>query len=301
PGPCDVLVDAPVALDLRDVPDAAQEAVGDAGRAPRAPGDLPRTPGVDLGTEDLRRPLDDRPEVVGVVVVEPCDQPEAVAQRPGDEPGPGRRADEAEPRQVEADGAGRGTLAQHDVELEVLHRRVEHLLDGPGQPVDLVDEEHVALTELREDRGQVAGALQRRTGGDVQRHVHLGGDDHRQRGLAQTWRAGEEEVVGRLLAPPGRFEDDGHAALELRLADELVEGARSQRGDRVERLLPAGRGGRWRLELEAVVVRRPPQQLVAWHGAPQAAPRRWSASRSRSEESPSSGRSARTRELSSLP
>src|SRR5690606_28618355 len=116
--------------------------------------------------------------------------------------------------------------------------------------------------------------------------------------LAQTWGTGEEEVVGRLLAPPGRFEDDGHAALELRLADELVEGARSQRGDRVERPLPAGRGGRRPLEFEVVVVRRRTEQLVACHVAPQAAARRWSAWRSRSEESPSSGRSARTREIS---
>ena len=62
----------------------------------------------------------------------------------------------------------RGALADDDVELEVLHRGIEDLLDGPTEAVDLVDEEHVALVELREDRREVAGALQRGTRGDVQ-------------------------------------------------------------------------------------------------------------------------------------
>ena len=57
-----------------------------------------------------------------------------------------------------AGSSGRLALAQHDVELEVLHRRVEHLFDGSGQAVDLVDEEHVALAELAEDGGEVAAA-----------------------------------------------------------------------------------------------------------------------------------------------
>ncbi len=47
-------------------------------------------------------------------------------------------------RQVQLDGARRRALADHDVELVVLHRRVQHLLDHRGQAMDLVDEQHVA-------------------------------------------------------------------------------------------------------------------------------------------------------------
>ena len=105
--------------------------------------------------------------------------------------------------QVEADRARRRALADHDVELEVLHRRIEHLFDRARQPVDLVDEEHVAVVEVGEDGGEVAGALERGAAGDAQADVHLGGDDPRQRGLAQARRSGEQQVVGG-LAPAAR-------------------------------------------------------------------------------------------------
>ena len=36
-------------------------------------------------------------------------------------------------------------VAGHDVDAEVLHRRIEALLDDRVQPVDLVDEEDVVL------------------------------------------------------------------------------------------------------------------------------------------------------------
>ena len=98
----------------------------------------------------------------GLVVVEPGDEAEPVAQRPGDQPGAGGGADQGEPGQVEADRPGRRALAEHDVELEVLHGRVQDLLDRPAQAVDLVDEQHVALGQVGEDGGQVAGPHQRR-------------------------------------------------------------------------------------------------------------------------------------------
>ena len=73
------------------------------------------------------------------------EDPEARAERRREEPRPGRRADQGEPRQVEPQRARRRALAEDDVQLEVLHRRVEDLLDRPVQPVDLVDEEDVVL------------------------------------------------------------------------------------------------------------------------------------------------------------
>ena len=56
----------------------------------------------------------------------------------------------------ELDGARRRPLADHDVELKVLHRRVEHLLDDRAQAMDLVDEQHVARLQVGEQRREVA-------------------------------------------------------------------------------------------------------------------------------------------------
>ena len=62
-------------------------------------------------------------------------------------------------RHVESDRLCAGTLADHEIELKVFHRRIEHLLDRPREAVDLVDEQHVAVLEVRQDRGEIACAL----------------------------------------------------------------------------------------------------------------------------------------------
>ena len=96
--------------------------------------------------------------------------------------------------------------------------------------MDLVDEQHVVVAELGEDRGQVTGPLERRSGRDVQLHSHLGGDDRGQGRLAQSRWSGEQQMVDGLLSAPGRLEHDGQVLLQLTLADELVEVPRSQPG-----------------------------------------------------------------------
>ena len=99
-------------------------------------------------------------------------------------------------------------LPDHDVEAEVLHRRIEALLDDARQPVDLVDEEHVAVVEVREDRGEVAGPFERGTARGVQARAHLVGDDPGQRGLAEPGRTREQHVVDGLPALLGRGQHD---------------------------------------------------------------------------------------------
>ena len=147
---------------------------------------------------------------------------------------------------------GRRALPDDDVELEVLHRRVEDLLDGAGEPVDLVDEEDVAVVELGEDGGEVAGPLQRRARGEVELHPHLDGDDARQRGLADAGRAGEQQVVGGLAPPAGGLEDHRQVLLELPLADEVGQAAGAEAGV---------------LDLLLLVGRRRVEELVT-HGGP---------------------------------
>src|SRR5690349_21965053 len=56
-------------------------------------------------------------------------------------------AHQGERRDLQRDRGRPGPLAHHDVDPEVLHREVEHLLGGPRHPVDLVDEHHLALAQ----------------------------------------------------------------------------------------------------------------------------------------------------------
>ena len=195
---------------------------------PRARRDLARAVAVDLDAENARGSHDDRLEIGRLVVLEAGDEPEAIAQRAGDETGARGGAHQGEARKVEADRAGRRALPEHDVELEVFHRGIQHLLDGARQAVDLVDEQHVALVEVREHRGEIAGPFDGRAGRDVQAHAELGGDDVGQRGLAQAGRSGEQEVIGRLPSARGRLEDDRQVLSDLGLPDELGQVTRPQ-------------------------------------------------------------------------
>ena len=159
-----------------------------------------RALGVDLDPEDPGRALDDQRQVLGAVVLEAVGDAEAVAQRRRQQAGAGRRADQGEGRQRQGHRAGAGALAEHDRQLAVLHRRVERLLDGAAEAVDLVDEEDAAGLQRGEEGGDVGLALQRRAGGLHHRHPQLGGDDVGERGLAEPGRAGEQDVVERLAA-----------------------------------------------------------------------------------------------------
>ena len=84
----DVERDRAVGAHLRVVAHAAQQPVGDARRAARAPGDLDRRGVVDRHAEDPRRSADDLLEVGRRVEVEPVD--DAEARRSGDVSSPAR-------------------------------------------------------------------------------------------------------------------------------------------------------------------------------------------------------------------
>ena len=106
---------------------------------------------VDRHRQQAGRAVHDARQLVGRVELQPRDDAEAVAQRVGQHAGARGRADQREGLQVELDRARRRAFADHDVDLVVLQRRVEDLLDHRRQAVDLVDEEHVVALEVGQD------------------------------------------------------------------------------------------------------------------------------------------------------
>ena len=115
------------------------------------------------------------------------------------------------------------------MKLEIFHRGVEALLDSALQAMNLVDEEHVVLFEVVDDRGKIGGALDRGTGGDVEVDAELARDDVRERSLAEPGRSREQDVVEHFGASAGGVDRHAENLLVAGLADEFVEFARSQR------------------------------------------------------------------------
>ncbi len=177
--------------------------------------------------EDPRRAPDDRAELARLVVAEPERHPEAVAQRRRQQARARGGADERERRQVDRQGARGGALPEDDVEPEVLERRIEDLLGGAVEPVDLVDEEDVARLDRGQDRRDVL-LLERRAGDGAEADAELLAHDLRQRRLAEARRPGEQHVVERLAAALGGVERDPELLLDPLLTDEVVEPARPQ-------------------------------------------------------------------------
>ena len=117
-----------------------------------------------------------------------------------------------------------------EVELPVFHRRVEDLLDGRRHPVHLVDEEDVARREVRQERGEVARLLEDGARRDADLRPHLARHDVGQRRLPEARRPREKDVVERLAPAERGLDEDAERLLQLRLADEVAEGARPERG-----------------------------------------------------------------------
>ena len=87
------------------------------------------------------------------------------------------------------------------------------------------------------------GPFERRTRRRLHARAHLDRDDACERGLAQPWRPGQQEVVDGLTARLRGAEHHVELFLQRSLADEVVEPARPQR-----RLLGRLDRGRGRLE-----------------------------------------------------
>ena len=251
------------------------------GCAPRPAGDLRGAVVGQLDPEQRGGPGQHELQLGRLVELHLPDEAEPVAQRPGEQPGPRRRPDQGERVDLERDRGRTGPLADDDVDPEVLHRHVQQFLGGPGDAVDLVDEEDVAVREVRQHRGEVAGALDRRTAGDLHRRAELRADDQREAGLAQPGRAGEQHVVRRPAAPLGSFEHEVELAGDLGLPDEVVQRVRAQR--RLDDALLVTRLRRHRPLLADVPVdlggHRPVERVA--HDLPSS----WSARRSRTATS----------------
>ena len=149
------------------------------------------------------RPRDDRLHRGEIVIVQTIDGAEACAQRGGDQRQARRRADHGKVRQLQADGTGRGSLADHDIQGEVLHGRIEHFLHSAAEAMDFVDEEHIAGPQVGQDGGQVPGALDGRSGRDLDVDAHLIGNHVGQGGLAEAGRTVKQDMIQGFAALAG--------------------------------------------------------------------------------------------------
>src|SRR5262249_31055620 len=150
-------VDCGCACDQRKVTHPAQQPAGDARRAARTASDLVRAVGGHANAEHTRAAGYDLFQLALGIKIESDRGAKTVAQRVGEQTGACGRTDQRKPGEIDLDRPRGGSLADDEVELEVLHRRIEDLLHRRIEPMDLVDEKDVAFFEIRQQSRKIAG------------------------------------------------------------------------------------------------------------------------------------------------
>ena len=157
--------------------------------------------------------------------------------------GPGKhaaargRADDRELLEVEIDRPRGHSLAEHDVDPEVFHDRVDELLDRAGQSMDLVDKEDRAFRGIGQEGHHVHLLVEGGPAGDVELDAQLVVQDRGEGRLAQPGRPVEEDM-GQGLAPllgggqadrqplgDGALADDFREPLRPKLLVDGIEGS----------------------------------------------------------------------------
>ena len=92
----------------------------------------------------------------------------------------------------------------------------------------LVYEKDIVGFERSEHAGQVTGLVQHRTGGHLDIHSQLVGDDIGEGGLAQAGRTEEEHVVEGFATLLGRTHEDAKIVEHLLLPRKAVEALGAQ-------------------------------------------------------------------------
>jgi hypothetical protein len=124
--------------------------------------------------------------------------------------------------------ARRRPLPDDDVQLVVLERGVEFFLQHRLHAMNLVEEQHLALAEVGQDRRQVALDLQRRSRSLLEPYIQFVGNDGGERGLTQPGRTEEKYMIERLAARFRGLQGNLELLFGLRLANEFPQPSRPQ-------------------------------------------------------------------------
>ena len=155
------------------------------------------------------------------------DHAESVSQRRRYHTRPCSSADKGKVRKIEPHGPGRRSLAYHEIELIILHRRIEDLFHTLIEPVDLIYEQYFILFEIGKYGSQVSRLLDGRTGSNVKTYAHLIGDDTCKSSLTESRRPIEQYMIERFTALLGCFDEYLEIGLDLCLSGIIFKPYRS--------------------------------------------------------------------------
>src|SRR5688572_17623887 len=122
-----------------------------------------------------------------------------------------------------------GPLPNDDIELKILHCRIEDLLDVGLQPMYFVDKQDITRLKIGENRGEVSFQLDERSCRGAKSRAHFVRDNGRKRRFAKARRSIEEDVIECFPALARRLDSDFEVLLDVILPDVLDQPPGPQR------------------------------------------------------------------------
>ena len=217
-----------VALYLCKVAHTAQKQVGDTRRSPAAARYFVGGVFVYIHIEQSCRTAYDFLKRGSIVITQPRVDAETGTQGRGEQARTGGGADKCKGIQTNLHAAGVGTAVDHDVDLKVLHGRIQIFFHHGREPVYFVDKQHIVGFEVGQKPRQFARFIQHRAGSGLDAYAQFVGDDIRKRGLPQTRRSVQQHMVQGLLALAGGHHKHLEVARHALLALKTVETGRAQ-------------------------------------------------------------------------
>ena len=212
----------------RPVTHTTQQAVRNTRCAAGTTGNLRETLGGNLHVHQTRATAKHQLKLLHRVELQVTGKAETVTQRTRQQTRTGRRTHQGELRQLQRNGSRTRTLTDHNVHTEIFHRHVEHFLSRAAHTVDLIQEQHLTGGQRRQNRRQITRMLNRRTGGNAQRCLHLCRNNHRESGLTQTGRARKQHVVGTTATHLRSLQHQGQLLTHTALTHKVIQGLRAQ-------------------------------------------------------------------------
>src|SRR5260370_6197874 len=222
-------IDARRTVDGGKVATPAQQGHGAAWGSPGAARYLSSPVRAEIDSQHGSAAADDQLELGGPIKAEAERYAGALAQRSGDQTRPRRRTDQGEGLKIVANRPRAGPLTNNQIDLIILHRRVEVFLGRRRQTMDLVDEQNLASLQVAQQRHKIDRTLDDRPRGGVEGYADFVGDNLRERCLAKTGGAKKQDVVERLAPALCRSDEGAQIVAQLTLTDKLVEGQRPDR------------------------------------------------------------------------
>lgn len=217
-----------VAAHLGVIPHPAQQGIGHAGRAAGAQRDLQGALRVHGHVQQPRGPFDNGAQLLPRIIIQSVHQAEAGTQRAGQHPGAGGGTHQGELGQVELDGAGVRPLVDNNIQPEILHGRVQILLNGRVQAVDLINKQNIPLFQIGQHAGQVSRLFNLGAGSRMNAAADGIRDNIGKRRLPQARGTAQQDVIQHVVALSGGFHHQHQAVLNLLLPAELAESGWSE-------------------------------------------------------------------------